>query len=147
MENSILLFCRHGEETNVMMISVHSQYENILVGIINRWNNLDVGCSCFSYSILGHSSYMLQNDVDLKNMFVLGREFRLSYIKISVSRKGNESHCSDGSELLQNVPFDLMDNNGYDTDDDLLPLFYHHTKRVLLSTGWSKEKTFKECTL
>ena len=84
MEEMVLLLCKYGSESPVIIASVSSNIAQVMCGICKNWDELLGLLVLLSYSIPGHPSCMLRNDVDLKKMIQLNQSIPSNYVDIKV---------------------------------------------------------------
>ena len=134
MDDNLLVCCKYCDETVVLRITMNSTMDDVLNGVCDNWNGLSSDCVSLSYAIPGHPNCILQNDSDVRNMFLIGRSAQLNFVEVTVVVKGNGVHDFEGGEVVESSELTV---NPVGCEDDLLPRFCSHNEKVLLTDGWS----------
>ncbi|KAL7172800.1 hypothetical protein ACSBR2_032302 [Camellia fascicularis] len=132
-----MLLCKYGDRTIVFKVVSNCTLKDLTNFSSCKLKKFDnSGCILLSYCLPGHSQCMIDDDSDFQNMLSLVYPLGVDQVDVTITEMGisNEKHGVGESG-------DASRSNITDDEMDLLPMFYQHEERTLLSCGWVNEIT------
>ncbi|KAG5544768.1 hypothetical protein RHGRI_017271 [Rhododendron griersonianum] len=84
MAASVLLMCKYGEVTLVVMVTKGFGFNDLVQSICNKWENLASSKFGLLYAVADHHSCVLDNDEDFGCMIALAAAYGVNCIDVSV---------------------------------------------------------------
>ncbi|KAG5564897.1 hypothetical protein RHGRI_000934 [Rhododendron griersonianum] len=84
MAASVLLMCKYGEVTLVVMVTKGFGFNDLVQSICNQWENLASSKFGLLYAVADHHSCVLDNDEDFGCMIALVATYGVNCIDVSV---------------------------------------------------------------
>ncbi|KAL7181641.1 hypothetical protein ACSBR1_040521 [Camellia fascicularis] len=142
MDAVMMLLCCYRSTNVAYTLQPPYQFAALVDFVCSKFDGLLPGEIILFYKIPGHNNFMLQNDVDMRNLVCLAHAFCLQLIDVIHEQGWAEVSSPIVDEHLtsnMNVHNGMNSLNGMDMDDDLdlLPTFCLHTEKVFLSAPWA----------
>ncbi|KAL7219946.1 hypothetical protein ACSBR2_012912 [Camellia fascicularis] len=140
MADNIMLLCLYGIENVAIMVRNDFMFTMLVDHISRRFGGLHTDSTSMSFKIPGYNNFKMENDSDFDNMVCLARSFRLDHIDLHVEERGESRGIKHGkgvNDVLDDIVSDVGKMAAYvDEESDLLPNFFPHSGKVLLSADW-----------
>ncbi|XP_058216729.1 uncharacterized protein LOC131327596 [Rhododendron vialii] len=98
MESSIVLLCKYGSKTLVVLVRRHFCFDDVVRSLEKKWPNLETSSFQLLYAIGGHDNCVLDNDAGFVNMFTLtgayGKKIHLRSFVTTTSHHHETVHLS-----------------------------------------------------
>ncbi|KAG5565067.1 hypothetical protein RHGRI_001078 [Rhododendron griersonianum] len=141
MAASVLLMCKYGEVTLVVMVTKGFGFNDFVQSICNKWENLASSKFGLLYAVADHHSCILDNDEDFGCMIALAAAYGVNCIDVSVGIISSSVIECGKSLARQNGEcggsFEYGECSSLvGEEEDPLEKFCPHYETARLSAGW-----------
>ncbi|KAG5532375.1 hypothetical protein RHGRI_026866 [Rhododendron griersonianum] len=141
MAASVLLMCKYGEVTLVVMVTKGFGFNDLVQSICNKWENLASSKFGLLYAVADHHSCVLDNDEDFGCMIALAAAYGVNCIDVSVGIISSSVIECGKSLATQNGEcggsFEYGECSSLvGEEEDPLDKFCPHYETARLSAGW-----------